>query len=96
MTAQELSIPTGYSPLLVNLTLTSFKLGKAQSGTIKIGFVSPRTGPLAAFAQPDDFTLEQVRKATGGKVRVGGRTYNPITWKSYTRIPSPTPTAPPR
>ena len=71
-------------------------LGKAQSGTIKIGFVSPRTGPLAAFAQPDDFTLEQVRKATGGKVRGGGRTYNPITWKSYTRIPSPTPTAPPR
>ncbi|BAW00551.1 putative substrate-binding component of ABC transporter [Thermus thermophilus] len=51
-------------------------LGKAQSGTIKIGFVSPRTGPLAAFAQPDDFTLEQVRKATGGKVRVGGKTYN--------------------
>lgn len=30
--------------------------------TLKIGYVSPRTGPLAAFSEPDEFTLQQVRK----------------------------------
>ncbi|KJS42946.1 MAG: ABC transporter substrate-binding protein [Rhodospirillaceae bacterium BRH_c57] len=41
--------------------------------TFKIGFVSPRTGPLAVFAESDDFTMAQVRKATAGGVQVGGR-----------------------
>ena len=48
----------------------------AQSaGTIKIGYVSPQTGPLAAFAEPDKFTLEQVRKAVAGGITVGGKKY---------------------
>ncbi len=45
------------------------------AGTIKIGYVSPLTGPLAAFAEPDKFTLEQVRKATAGGIVLGGRKY---------------------
>lgn len=44
--------------------------------TIKIGFVSPRTGPLAAFAEPDDFVLDQLRRALGPGLKVGGRTYS--------------------
>lgn len=40
----------------------------------KIGFVSPRTGPLAVFAESDDFTLAQVRKAVAGGLKVGGQT----------------------
>lgn len=48
----------------------------AQNGnTIKIGYVSPQTGPLAAFAEPDKFTLEQVKKAVAGGITVGGRKY---------------------
>jgi len=48
----------------------------AQSaGTIKIGYVSPQTGPLAAFAEPDKFTLEQVKKATAGGIVLGGKKY---------------------
>lgn len=45
------------------------------SNTIKIGYVSPQTGPLAAFAEPDKFTLEQVRKAVSGGITVGGKKY---------------------
>ena len=48
----------------------------AQSaGTIKIGYVSPQTGPLAAFAEPDKFTLEQFKKAVAGGITVGGKKY---------------------
>jgi branched-chain amino acid transport system substrate-binding protein len=40
--------------------------------TIKIGFVTPQTGPLAAFAEPDAFVLEQFRKATSGGIEING------------------------
>jgi branched-chain amino acid transport system substrate-binding protein len=45
------------------------------SDTFKIGYVSPQTGPLAAFAEPDAFTLEQVRKAVSGGIVSGGKKY---------------------
>lgn len=47
----------------------------ATGNTIKIGYVSPQTGPLAAFAEPDKFTLEQVRKAVSGGIVVAGKKY---------------------
>jgi len=47
----------------------------ASSEPIKIGYVSPQTGPLAAFAEPDKFTLEQVRKAVAGGITVGGKSF---------------------
>ena len=34
----------------------------AQARPIKIGFVSPQTGPLAAFAEADNFTLGYFRE----------------------------------
>ena len=34
---------------------------EAQSQVIKIGHVSPKTGPLAGFGEADSFILEQVR-----------------------------------
>ena len=34
---------------------------KAQSQVIKIGHVSPKTGPLAGFGEADGFILDQVR-----------------------------------
>lgn len=40
----------------------------------KIGYVSPATGPLAVFAEPDPFTLEQVKRALAGGVKSGGKT----------------------
>src|ERR1700720_3537230 len=47
----------------------------AQSRVIKIGHVSPRTGPIAAFGEADPFILEQVQKLLEKGVSVGGKTY---------------------
>src|SRR5438309_11493720 len=47
----------------------------AQSRVIKIGHVSPRTGPLAGFGEADGFILEQVRGILGNGLQSGGRTY---------------------
>src|SRR5215510_10751707 len=47
----------------------------AQSRTIKIGHVSPKTGPLAGFGEADNFILDQVRGLLGPGLSVGGKTY---------------------
>ena len=47
----------------------------AQSRVIKIGHVSPRTGPLAGFGEADGFILEQVRGILAKGLQSGGRTY---------------------
>ncbi len=47
----------------------------AQSRVIKIGHVSPRTGPLAGFGEADSFIIEQVRATLGGGISSGGKTY---------------------
>jgi branched-chain amino acid transport system substrate-binding protein len=47
----------------------------AQAKTIKLGYVSPATGPLAAFAAADEFMLGQFREATKNGLRSGNRTY---------------------
>lgn len=43
------------------------------SKPIKIGFVSPRTGPLAPFGQADDFVLASVRAAVKDGIMAGGK-----------------------
>jgi branched-chain amino acid transport system substrate-binding protein len=43
--------------------------------TIKIGFVTPQSGAISVFAEPDKFALDQVMKATGGQLEVDGRKY---------------------
>ncbi|RWI57056.1 MAG: ABC transporter substrate-binding protein [Mesorhizobium sp.] len=47
----------------------------AQAETIRIGFVSPRTGPVAAFGASDDYVLKQVREVIGVGIEINGRTY---------------------
>src|SRR5258708_6452768 len=47
----------------------------AQSRVIKIGHVSPRTGPLAGFGEADGFILDQVRALLGRGLQSGGKTY---------------------
>lgn len=47
----------------------------ASGNTIKIGYVSPQTGPLAVFAEPDAFTLAEVRRALAGGLKLGGKAY---------------------
>ena len=47
----------------------------AQSRVIKIGHVSPRTGPLAGFGEADGFILDQVRALLRPGLKSGGKTY---------------------
>jgi branched-chain amino acid transport system substrate-binding protein len=46
----------------------------AQARPIRIGYVSPATGPLAPFAAADEFMLQQFREATKGGLKVGNAT----------------------
>lgn len=48
----------------------------AQSPTIKVGFVTPSTGPLAGFAEADDYILEGLRAQFAGGVMNNGKSYN--------------------
>lgn len=42
---------------------------------IRIGFVSPRTGPLGSFGEGDGYVLEAARKALAGGLTIGGKKY---------------------
>ena len=48
---------------------------QAQSTVIKIGHVSPKTGPLAGFGEADGFILNQVRGILAKGLQNGGKTY---------------------
>jgi branched-chain amino acid transport system substrate-binding protein len=46
----------------------------AQAKTIKLGYVSPQTGPLAAFAEADNFIIANFKEATKAGLRIGNAT----------------------
>lgn len=52
---------------------TTMRTAFAQTRTLKIGLVAPQTGPLSLFSEHIPFVLEQVKKATGGNLEIGGR-----------------------
>ena len=43
--------------------------------TIKIGYVTPRTGPLAGFGQADGFVINQMAHLFKQGLKIGGHTY---------------------
>lgn len=47
----------------------------AQSKVIKIGNVSPRTGPLAGFGEADPFIIDQLKGLLSKGIQSGGKTY---------------------
>ncbi|TPI20865.1 ABC transporter substrate-binding protein [Mesorhizobium sp. B4-1-1] len=44
--------------------------------TLKVGFVSPRTGPLAGFGETDGYVLDLARKALANGIELGGKKYS--------------------
>lgn len=50
---------------------------RAQTaGKIKLGYISPTTGPLASFGETDGYTLQKIRAVLGGKLTANnGNTY---------------------
>ena len=49
--------------------------GGGGDGTIKIGWVSPSTGPLASFAAADDFIIAGIEEFLADGLMVGGSSY---------------------
>ena len=51
-------------------------LALAQAGkTIKIGYVSPQTGPLAGFGEVDAFVLAGIKQAFKAGITIAGKTH---------------------
>jgi branched-chain amino acid transport system substrate-binding protein len=48
---------------------------RGQARVVKIGHVSPRTGPLAGFGEADNFIIDQTRGLLKKGLRIGGRDY---------------------
>jgi branched-chain amino acid transport system substrate-binding protein len=48
----------------------------SSGGTIKIGYVSPETGPLAVFGQSNSYVLGKVRAALAKGLTIGGKKYS--------------------
>jgi branched-chain amino acid transport system substrate-binding protein len=51
-----------------------WKRANAAEG-LKVGFISPRTGPLAGFGEGDPYVLELVRKSLAKGISLGGTSY---------------------
>jgi branched-chain amino acid transport system substrate-binding protein len=56
--------------------LGSSKSTSSKKDSLKIGFVSPRTGAAAGFGEPDTYVLSLARKALAGGLTVGGTKYS--------------------
>jgi branched-chain amino acid transport system substrate-binding protein len=61
---------------LVLIALLSVTFVQAQEGRpIKIGYVSPQTGPLAAFGEADQFVLDTVTELLAEGIQIGDTTH---------------------
>ena len=48
----------------------------AQNPTLRVGHVSPRTGPLAGFAEADDYVLAAIQDHFNAGIENNGKTWN--------------------
>lgn len=48
---------------------------RAQARAIKIGLVTPTTGPLAFFADADPFVIAEFKKAVAAGIKIGNQTH---------------------
>ena len=55
---------------------TAAASGGPSAGTIKIGYVSPITGPAAGFGEPDGYVLSLARKAFASGIVIGGKKWD--------------------
>ena len=58
------------------LALSRGKAFAQAADTLKVGFVSPRTGPLAGFGETDGYVLDVARKALANGIELGGKKYS--------------------
>lgn len=51
-------------------------IARAQAGTIKIGYVTPATGPMALFGETDGYMVEKINGLLADGLEVNGERYN--------------------
>ena len=61
--------------LTAGVALPSGTAFAADKDTLRIGYISPRTGPFAPFAEADEFIIGQFQKAMADGITVGGKKY---------------------
>ena len=86
----KLSAAAGASTLASPWT---FQSSRAAPSTVKIGMVSPETGPIAAFGEADQFVLAGVRKAMATASLSPAKS---IPSRSFIRTVNQIPIAPPK
>ena len=57
------------------MALGTGRVTAQSSNVLKIGFISPRSGPLAAFGECDGYILDLVRATLADGVEISGTTY---------------------
>jgi branched-chain amino acid transport system substrate-binding protein len=67
-------VKTGFGAIAAPAVLRVLP-AEAQSQVIKIGHVSPKTGPLAGFGEADTFILDQVRGILSKGLINNGKSY---------------------
>jgi branched-chain amino acid transport system substrate-binding protein len=60
---------------LASTTVFAPAVLRADNLVIKIGHVSPKTGPMAGFAEAQDWTLAGIRQVLAPGLQIGGKTY---------------------
>jgi branched-chain amino acid transport system substrate-binding protein len=59
--------------LAASAALTGCRKHSTENRTVKIGYVAPKTGSLAAFCEADPFVLAGIRRALAGGLTIAGR-----------------------
>jgi branched-chain amino acid transport system substrate-binding protein len=65
----------GVSGVLASCKSSGGGGGSAGGRTIKLGYVTPKTGSLAGFGEADDYVLGAMRDIFKGGVQIGGKSY---------------------
>jgi branched-chain amino acid transport system substrate-binding protein len=55
---------------------TSFAPFARAADVVKIGYVSPQTGPLAPFGEADKWVIDQMKAAFAGGITIGGKKHD--------------------
>jgi branched-chain amino acid transport system substrate-binding protein len=66
---------TGATAILAAPAILRSTRAYADTPTLRIGHVSPRTGPLAGFAEADDYILQAIAEKFGAGIDNNGKTW---------------------
>jgi len=77
---------TGVGATLAAPAILKHTRAYAANPVLKIGFVSPQTGPLAGFGEADEFVLNGIRAAFSGGIENNGKTFERDTLHHH-RLP---------